>query len=205
MQHSSEPTFPLPIRIPMFRFTIRNVLCPVVVLAILGNGVVVGAEPTLKEMLNQADNDLSFDERYSLSIIKHLLSDHAGSQVGAENRLAVVSWFGHEGRVVYRYAVTDDGYSYDMRLTTRSAQAFSQKTLSAADKEQLATLLSRLPESKSEPPIGRTVHISFQASGKWRTETYDADSLPEPFEDVMKVLGERFETKDRQKGKPAKP
>ena len=47
------------------------------------------------------------------------------------------------------------------------------------------------------PPISRTVHVSFQDAKQWRTETYDATALPEKLEQILVILGERFETKNR--------
>ena len=58
-----------------------------------------------------------------------------------------------------------------------------------------------MPESKAEPPIERTVLVSFQSDDKWRTETYDAAELPKEFENLMLIIGERAETKDRHKKK----
>ena len=139
--------------------------------------------------------------RQAQAVHSHV-SYHQGPQVGATRQVLVISWFTGDGRTVLRYKVGDDGSSENMRdVYNRSVQDWHQRTLTAGYQKYLASLLAKLPESKAEPPIDRTVYVSFQAGGKWRSETYDAAALPDEFEAVIKFLGERFETKDRPKRK----
>jgi hypothetical protein len=156
--------------------------------------------PTLKELIRQARDLRTFDT--PAEAVKYHLTLHASPQWGQRRHLLVISWFRGNGRTALRYTVTEDGTSEDVReVYSHASQVWQQTSLSAKDLKRLTDLLPNLPESKAEPPIERTVHVSFQSGDKWRTETYDASTLPDEFEAVLKITGERFETKDRHKGK----
>jgi len=73
--------------------------------------------------------------------------------------------------------------------------------LSSKGLADLRALLRKLPTSNAKPPIERTVRVSFARDGRRLEEAYDSSSLPEPLEGVLKIIGERFETKDRHRAK----
>jgi hypothetical protein len=160
--------------------------------------------PTLKELLKQAFEE---PERVAFWNLLHEMGRHAGRVTDRSTYLVVVSWFPDKLRdkdsyCILRYTVTDIGNSHNRRIAIHYGNADAQDgndaTLPTDQLKALRGLLETLPESKEAPPIGRTVLVSFQSDDKWRTETYDAAKLPEEFEKVMAIIGERFETKDRR-------
>jgi len=151
--------------------------------------------PTLKELLSQEGNG---GRNSSSEAVRDHLSVHAGPRWGADRHRLVISWFLGKGTTALRYTVTESGISEDVREVYKwASQEWHRKWLSADDLLRLTELLPQLPESESEPPIERTVHVSFQSGDQWRTETYDASALPAELEQVMLILGERFETQAR--------
>jgi hypothetical protein len=51
------------------------------------------------------------------------------------------------------------------------------------------------PDAPILPASNRTNRSrQLQSGDKWRTETYDAAALPDEFEKVMLIIGERLET-----------
>ena len=160
--------------------------------------------PTLKELLRQASEAFSGLERFDspAAAARHEMAYHTSQKLGMSSQLLVMSWFIGNGRTVLRYRVTDEGHCSNIRSVFDWAdQAMHEKSLTQEELNSLRQLLPALPKSDAEPPIGRTVHVSFQSLGDWRTETYDASTLPAQLEEVIKILGERFETKDRQRKK----
>jgi hypothetical protein len=151
--------------------------------------------PTLKELLRQKADSTHTSPQEA---VRRHLSYHTGPQRGSHRHLLVISWFRGNGRVVLRYLVEDNGLTDNVRyIYDHLPQDFNQRTLSEDELKQITGLLPTLPESNAEPPIERTVLVSFQSGDKWRTETYDASKLPDEFEKVMLIIGERFETKNR--------
>ncbi len=141
---------------------------------------------------------------------KSSYTDKTGKTVDYVVRhLLVISWFLDRGITALRYTVTTDGRSEDVRHVYNNAyQDHHTKSLTEKHLTTLKELVTTLPQSKAVPPIGRTVHVSFQDGKQWRTETYDATALPEKLEQILVILGERFETKDRlakQKLPPSTP
>jgi hypothetical protein len=155
--------------------------------------------PTLKELLKQEGDG---GQNSPADAVRDHLSVHAGPRWGIHRHRLVISWFIGNGTTALRYTVTESGISEDVReVYNWASQDWQRKWLSADNLKRLAELLPQLPESKAEPPIERTVHISFQSGDQWRTETYDAAALPAQFEQVMLILGERSETHARHQKK----
>jgi hypothetical protein len=125
------------------------------------------------------------------------------SHKNATRHILIISWFrSKHGSSASLYYVSARGAFFNGHdVYDWALQASSETTLPANDLKRLTELLPKLPESKAEPPIERTVLVSFHDGNKWRTETYDEATLPDQFEAVMKVIGERRETLERHKKK----
>ena len=149
--------------------------------------------PTLKELIQRASDGPE------LNAVHWHKTYHSAPQEGNNARFLVISLFGKKLTEVVRYTVTEDGVPHLRGVSGDQSRDYRVQQLSPDAQKMLRTLLETLPESKAEPPIERTIHVSFQASDKWRTETYDASALPEQFAEVMKILGIQPETKDRLK------
>lgn len=140
--------------------------------------------------------------------VKAFVANHARSEDRFENedgqvvvrkRLLLVTWFRGSGSSAFVYTVHDSGQVVDVReVHGWASQAMRARDLGETQTNTLRDLVRKLPESNATPPIHRTVHVSMRDGEKWRTETYDATALPEEFEAVMEVVGERFETRDRR-------
>lgn len=178
----------------MFHFTIRDLLW----LTMLLPFSVLSAQepaPTLKYLLKQ-EPDKRLES--SAAAVRYYLNFHAEPQPGIPRPILVISWFPGDGKTALRYRVIENGNIEDVRdVFNRTTQAWHQRVLPRLDLRQLKELLPTLPASTAEPPIGRTVLVSFQSRDKWRTETYDAAKLPDELEKVLLIIGERFETKNR--------
>jgi hypothetical protein len=181
----------------MFCFRILDVLW----LMVLAACAVVCADepgPTLKELVQKESEGRA---------ARSYLAGHTEFQPNKTKtrNLLTISWFiSKYGNSVWLYHITDDGSFLNGRdVYDWALQASSQTILPPNDLKRLKVLLSALPQSNAEPPIERTVLVSFQSGDKWRTETYDAAALPEAFEKVLLIVGERSETKDRHKKKAA--
>lgn len=184
----------------MFRFKIRDVLfLAVLVVVACADLRADEPRPTLKELLRQEPDE---SRNSAPAAVRDHLLKHAKPQWGATRHLLVISWFLGTGRTALQYTVAEDGTSDNVReVYNWASQDWHQKLLAADDLNRLAKLLPKLPESTAEPPVERTVHVSFQSGEKWRTVTYDAAALPNEFEKVILIIGERFETADRHKKK----
>jgi hypothetical protein len=179
----------------MFRFTFRDLLWLMMVTGIVNRIASQEPGPSLKELLRQ-DPDKRLES--PAAAIRYYLSFHGQPPADIPQPIAVISWFRDDGRTALRYRVIENGSSEDVRdVFNRAVQAWHQKVLRRTDLKQLSQLLPTLPASTAEPPIERTVHVSFRSGVEWRTETYDAAKLPDEFEKVLLIIGERFETKGR--------
>ena len=202
----------------------RHATCFTFALAVmfgcLDSTQLLASEPglTLKELIRQASAKQP-TRRKPLGSSARAVSSHMSYHAGPEMRwqskdengkqtehvvrhLLVLTWFYGGEQIVLRYTVSEDGKCHDVRDVYNWAhQASRDKTLSKNALRDLRALLRMLPESKSVPPIERTVHISFQRACKWRSLTYDSSDLPDSLEEVIKILGERFETRDCHKKK----
>ncbi len=167
--------------------------------------------PTLKQLLKQkpykGDRRLravrSFVSYHSSPQLKFTVKDEDGRvRKHVQNRILLITWFLDDGRAALRYAVTESGNVRDIRVVHSWAfQDGRDKQLTNEQLKTLHDLISRLPKSTAAPPINRTVYVSLLNKMDWRTETYDSEELPEEFESVLEILGERFETRDRKRPK----
>jgi hypothetical protein len=124
------------------------------------------------------------------------LGDSHGSSVAA---VVAITWFLRDG-VALQYAVNANGKEWDCRQVYDAAtQASHDNQLDAARLRELTGALSKLPASTTPPPLANLVIVSRQAGAVWRTDVYDSRKLPSAMESVMAIIGERFETRERQK------
>lgn len=171
-------------------------------------GIVAGAsaaEPTFREItagdLRFADGRI-FELKVSVQFHEHAevrSKDKDGNErkLGRE-RILLIDWFCSEGRTSLQYVVYPDGLMFNARRVFQHAtQDSHQRTLSAEELARLQAKLDELPASSLNPPIGHTVLVSFLSRGKWQTAVYDQRDLPAEFENVIAIVGERFETRGR--------
>jgi hypothetical protein len=131
---------------------------------------------------------------------------HPPSRGTGPTPILVMTWFLNGDRVALSYRVDSSGYKSDSRIVHDWAvQATRKKQLSRAELQALYAHLDQLPESAAPPPLSRLVVASFRRGGQWTTRCYDSAALPCPLKAVVQLLGERSETKDRQKGNPPPP
>ncbi len=184
-----------------------SVQCGVVALAVLvahsfaARADDVEVKTVLCELVRSKDrNDIRHHLSYhAASEWKSGYKDDSGKIVKYSlHHLLVISWFRDGGRTALRYTVTEKGESQDVRSVYNHAeQANHDRQLSPGELTRLKKILTTLPKETSDPPIDRTVHVSYLEDKKWQTVTYDADKLPAAIEQVFDLLGERFETKER--------
>jgi hypothetical protein len=106
--------------------------------------------------------------------------------------LAVIWFIGQGDRVAYVYEVREDGQESDWREVYNWAQQSNRsRKLTTAELRELAGAVASLPPSASPPPLERLVIVKRQAGGEWRTDIYDAASLPPAMESVMRIIGGR--------------
>jgi len=176
---------------------------PLLFLPLLVATAALGADegPTFKELLRQAPATRA--ETGIIPAAAEVFLFHDKSEWQGKARTLAITWFYLGQQSALQYFVNEDGYVRDWRqilkYSQRDVQAVDERSLEKTDLDSLKSLLGKLPQSKAEPPIERTVLVSFQSGDKWRTETYDAANLPEEFEKVMAIIGERFETRERLK------
>lgn len=163
----------------------------------------VKVNSVLSELARSKDRD---DVRYHLeyhsaSEWKSGYKDDSGKIVKySMHHLLVISWFRDRGRTALRYTVTEKGESWDVRsIYNHAEQASHERQLRPEELTRLKKILTLLPKETSDPPIERTVHVSYLENKIWQTVTYDADELPAAMEQVFDTLGERFETKERHR------
>jgi hypothetical protein len=194
----------------MLRFTIRDVLWLTLIVAAVAPIVADEREPTLKELLRRAterakapSNSFNGDFDFLPFCVSEQMRYHGGPRWEHYRHILVISWFGSKSAILY--TVTDEGEVEDFNtcFALISGRRFrgELRDVSDEDMKRLKLLSQALPESKAEPPISRTVVVSFQSAEKWRTETYDASALPDEFENILRIIGERWETKARHKKK----
>lgn len=120
-------------------------------------------------------------------------------QQKSKRQALVITWF-LDKRTALLYIVSQEGEwhsvcdVYDWAFEDAQQGQLADKNLA-----DLRELLPKLPKSAEKPPIDRTVVVSFERDGKWCTETYNSAKLPETFEKVMLIVGERHETKEQKR------
>src|SRR5262249_45042795 len=147
---------------------------------------------SFKELLRQE----SHDDFQRPDAVRWFVRKQAQPQwAGGRTRVLAISWFFGDGRMVRDYSVYEDGHSVSyLDMFAWGTRGRTESWLSSGDMERLTGWLAKLPESTADPPIDRTVLVSFQLSDKWRTETYDVAKLPDEFEEIMSIIGELRDT-----------
>ena len=136
------------------------------------------------------DYDLGSEKMHTVTLDLH------GQPRKERVHLLLITWF-QDTHGVLRYRVMESGEVHDCRLDTFGRSARRHRKLSDDEFTAVKALASTLPESIENPPIHRTVLVSFQVDGNWVRSTYDADHLPRVLEAILAIIGERFETKGR--------
>jgi hypothetical protein len=179
-----------------------------IVVAIGADGAGEAAQPRFRDL---AAGSLRFDDWAHQSVYwavqnherRGVLQGEAKNEDGTirkweVKRILLIDWFRDDGRTSLKYEVRHDGASSNVReVFSHASQAGQRRMLSSAELEQLHTALATLPASSLDPPINYTVLVSFMAGGKWQTAVYDDRKLPDGFEQVLRIVGERFETLGR--------
>jgi hypothetical protein len=181
-----------------------NARCKITALVALTLAPVLvrSAEPgrTLDDLLKEKSSP-----SYEGEAVRHHMYAHPepGSdphrQPKTQHKLLAITWFLRSGISALYYEVSPTGKWYSVRDVYNWARQSSERgQLDDDTVVYLQRLLPKLPKSTAKFPIERTVVITFEQDGKWRREVYDSADLPETFEKVIYVVGERFETKDRK-------
>ena len=135
---------------------------------------------------------------------KHDSPDHWSSPFGGRvesfgSPVVAITWFLGE-RTALQYAVSTNGKEWNSRYVYNWAiQDNHEKQLDAAQMRELSAALSSLPISTIPPPVENLVIVSRWVGATWRTDVYDSRKLPPAMESAMAIIGERFETRERQK------
>jgi hypothetical protein len=180
----------------------------VIAVALGADRVGQAAQPKLHEL---AAGSLRFDDWAAQSVYWAVQNHERGGVLHCEaknedgtvrkweiKRILLIDWFRDDGRTSLKYEVRHDGASSDVReVFSHASQAGHRRMLSSAELEQLHIALATLPASSLDPPINYTVLVSFMAGDKWQTAVYDDRKLPDAFEQVLRIVGERFETLGR--------
>jgi hypothetical protein len=113
------------------------------------------------------------------------------------NLLAVTCFYGSDKSALL-YHVTMTGQESDWReVYDWASQAAHYKQLSDAELKNLRRAISKLPQESSLPDLDRLMIVSFRESNKWTTRAYDRKALPGAMHRIFEIIGERFETKDK--------
>ncbi len=114
------------------------------------------------------------------------------------NNLLAVTCFYRSDKIALLYYITMAGQESDWREVYDSAsQASHHKQLSEAELKNLKQAISKLPQESSLPDLDRLVIVSFREGKKWTTRAYDRKALPTAMHRVFELIGERFETKEK--------
>ena len=190
-----------------------EVLAVVLLLAIVSRTARAEEPLTLKQLLKQERDESDRRRSESRAAVQYLMMFHAGPklttkykgkddlwQVQVDTRILVISRFSLDGKMAIRYTVSDTGRAHSVRdVYDWARQAEHDRPLGQDELTKLKELLPDVPKSDADPPINRAVCVSFEGKDGWRTETFDAEKLPNEVESLMKIVGERFETRDRHK------
>ena len=96
---------------------------------------------------------------------------------------------------ILQYTVNGSGRASNVRnVPDWAMQDFHGKQLDKTQITELNELITKLPVSTANPPLGCTVCVSFISKNGWQTEIYDSNNLPDVFEKILLIIGERFET-----------
>jgi hypothetical protein len=164
----------------------------------------VHGQDTLSELIRKGDST-EIGRAIKVYMAPHRDPATAPEQQGVnrpftvKNPLLVMTWFRDGGRTAVRYTTSQNGQSYNGRDTYPNTQSQIGRQLSNKNLGELHALLVKLPKPIGQPPINRTLVVSFERKGKWRTEVYDISSLPESLEGVLKIAGQPFGSREQRK------
>jgi hypothetical protein len=113
------------------------------------------------------------------------------------NILKIVYFFRNDA-VGLLYIVNENGKELDVRDVYNFAmEASHQKQLSEDQLNDLRLAIKELPEKDILPPIRQLVVVSFNDGTNWVTRSYDRTNLPPAMHKIHSIIGERFETTDK--------
>jgi len=113
------------------------------------------------------------------------------------NLLTIVYFFRNDA-VGLQYFVNESGKEFDVRNVYNFAmEASHQKQLSEDQLKDLRLAIKELPAENILPPIRQLVVVSFKDGTNWITHSYDRTNLPPAMHKIHGVIGERFETTDK--------
>jgi hypothetical protein len=112
--------------------------------------------------------------------------------------LAISAFYEGE-RVALQYWITEND-EFDVRTVYDHAhQSERHKQLVPSAVKGLHSAIAELPSESVTPPIDHLVIVSFQDGTNWVTRTYDSENLPNAMTKIYEIIGERSETKSRNK------
>lgn len=173
-------------------------------------------EPELLTMARQASPKKVFGG--PVAAVKSHLKYHNASEIkffyqGKDQKLVehiirhqlVISLFSKKGIQVLRYTVTDKNETHDVRdVYAWAEQNDHSRTLTKVEVGRMRELIDKLPDSKANPPIDETVHLSFLRDKEWQSITYDYRSLPEDVLRLIDILAQKdgigYDLKKPRKG-----
>ncbi len=119
---------------------------------------------------------------------------------GHRSNLLAISAFVGDGSNAFavQYSVTENGLECDFRNSTLGMEDDQSKQLSAANLADLHSAIKALPSENEFPPMGRLVIVSFRDGATWVTRSYDDKDRPQALRKIYDIIGERFESKQRQ-------
>ena len=113
------------------------------------------------------------------------------------NLLTIVYFFRNDA-VGLQYFVYDSGKESDVRNVYNFAFEDShQKQLDETQLQNLRSAIKELPAKNILPPIRQLVVVSFKDGTNWVTHSYDRTNLPPAMHKIHNIIGERFETTDK--------
>lgn len=112
----------------------------------------------------------------------------------------MISAFLSNGRVIVNYTVSENGEEKDCRMVFNWAvQDGHRKQLSENELRNLHLAVNELPEKNVLPSLERLIIVSFRQNDNWITRSYDRNNLPQAMRKIYDIVGERFETRQKQR------
>ena len=125
---------------------------------------------------------------------------NSAANLAETNLLAISAFFRANDRTCLHYSVSESGYARNSRYVYRwSIQATHEKQLTDAELKSLRSALRELPTESVSPPLERLLIISFRDSTNWVMRSYDRGALPTAMRQIYDIIGERFETKRKER------
>ncbi|HWE97193.1 MAG TPA: hypothetical protein VG269_24755 [Tepidisphaeraceae bacterium] len=150
------------------------------------------------------DMDIDLSEYPRTEAFSSYTGDHLGQatsmedrSVGVDDRQFVMTWFSGGDRAAIRYLVSDKGLAVNYRdVYNWARQDQHGRQLTPQALTELHNIVHALPASQGRPPVGHLVLISARDGRDWVTRGYDARRVPPQVEQLLSLLGERFEIHD---------